>query len=160
MAAGRTWLRFAMMVARRGSPIPAGRSIQSLDAECNPRAAVEIIDIQLITIPTKSCRSCGRVLNASPFIFVLRAPSVFCKNCGTNTQLSIVVNLVVTALGFVLSAIVVKAYVNAVQPSDGSSMGVVLFLGAFPIGIGIFMASQVLFGSTCYLLRSFIRDRE
>jgi hypothetical protein len=31
MAAGRTWLRFAMMAARRGSPIPAGRSIQSLE---------------------------------------------------------------------------------------------------------------------------------
>jgi hypothetical protein len=32
MAAGRAWPRFAMMAARRGSPIPAGRSIQSSDA--------------------------------------------------------------------------------------------------------------------------------
>ena len=99
------------------------------------------------------------MLNASPFVFLARAPAIYCKNCGSFTQLSIAVNLAATALGFILAAVVVLAYFKAAQPSGGGPMGVLPFLMVFPLGIGVLMVTQISFGSVCYLFYSFLRDR-
>jgi hypothetical protein len=52
---GRAWPRFAMMAARRGSPIPAGRSIQSL-GPMSPLLRV----LGVCTLVTVSLVACSR----------------------------------------------------------------------------------------------------
>ena len=111
----------------------------------------------VITIPTRPCPCCGRVLKVSPRAFLARAPAIPCENCGKVTQLSVAVNLTATCLGFVLAAVGVGAYLKAAQPADGAPMGILPFGFMFLLGIGIIMTTQVVVSTACYLIGDYLR---
>ena len=140
--------------------LSCGRSIQSLDAKCNLPGALTCTAGLLLMIPTRRCRTCGKLLQVSPLVFLARAPEIPCKKCGTRTQLSILVNLFATALGFALAAVGVTTYFKAAQPSSGAPMGILPFVVTIALGIGIIMLTQIFVSSACYLIHSLLRSED
>jgi len=79
------------------------------------------------------------------------APFVRCTACGKRSEFSFLVSLCSGFIGLVGGGFCAVAYLRFVESAFGGPIGLVPFLLMFPIGIAIFLLTDIVLSSACHL---------